>query len=95
MGMPLAVDYLMATGMGLFMALLIPSFIYPITIITTIVISAWMFIIEKYIINCIKASSKLNSNTTSDVIHELVSIVDGVQTIRAYKREDVFLTRWV
>ena len=93
MGMPLVLDYLVANGVGVYMALLIPSFIYPITIVTTIVIGTWMFIIEKYIINCIEASAKLESNTTSDVVHELLSTVDGVETIRAYKREDLFLTR--
>ena len=93
MGMAPVVDYLMATGIGVYMTLLIPSFIYPVTIITTIIIGAWMFIIEKYIINCIKASATLDSNTISDVVHELVSTVDGAETIRAYKREDLFLTR--
>ena len=87
-------DNLLSNAFAAIIGLLIPILFYPITSITTLFVCVWMFVIDKCITKCIRDSRKLHSYTNSFVVHELISTVAGVETIRAYKKEDMFLTRY-
>ena len=42
---------------------------------------------------CVDDSARLQSNAASSLIHELLGTIDGIETIRAYKKEEMFLAR--
>ena len=88
------VDVLLSNAFVAIIGLLIPSVFYPLTTITTFLVCVCMFVIDKYITKCIRDSRKLHSHTNAFVVHELISTVSGVETIRAYQKEDMFLTRY-
>ena len=79
--------------MGVCLSFLLPSIIYPITIITTVVFCLWMVYAASCVYKCVDDSARLQSNAASSLIHELLGTIDGIETIRAYKKEEMFLTR--
>ena len=80
--------------MGIFFSFLLPSILYPITIITTLVFCLWMIYAANCVYKCVDDSARLQSNAASSLIHELIGTIDGIETIRAYKKEEIFLTRY-
>ena len=46
------------------------------------------------IYKCVDESAKLKSNAASELIHEMINSISGVETIRAYKKQQMFLQRY-
>ena len=93
MGLPIVLNLNITIAMGLFICVLIPSIMYPITIVTTLIIFFLMHYVEKLIIKSVNDSATLQSSAASQLILELVGSVSGAEIIRAYKKEDMFLKR--
>ena len=93
MGLPIVLNLNIAIAMGLFICVLIPSIMYPTTIVTTLIIFILMYYVEKLIFKSVNDSATLQSSAASQLILELVGSVAGAEIIRAYKKEDMFLKR--
>ena len=94
MGFPPLLDLYLANGMGVFFCLLVPSVLYPTTIITTLIVCFAMHYAARLVFKCVNDSSLRQSTAASHLIHELIGSVAGVEIIRAYKKEDMFLKRY-
>ena len=88
------IDFYLTTSLGTMMNLLLPCLFYPITIPTTLLFCSLTVYLANRIYQCVDESAKLQNNAASKLIHEMISTVSGVETIRAYRKQQMFLKRY-
>ena len=88
------IDFYLTRSLGTMVNFLLPSLFYPITIPTTLLFCSLTVYMANCIYQCVDESAKLQNNAASKLIHEMISTVSGVETIRAYRKQQMFLKRY-
>ena len=87
------IDFYLTMSLGTMANFLLPSLLYPITIPTTLLFGLLTVYMANRIYKCLDESAKFQSIAASKLIHEMISTVSGVETIRAYRKQQMFLQR--
>ena len=88
------IDFYLTMSLRTTMNFLFPSLLYPITIPTTFLFCSLTVYMANCIYKCVDESAKFQSIAASKLIHEMINTVSGVETIRAYRKEQMFLQRY-
>ena len=88
------IDFYLTMSLTTIANFILPSLLYPITIPTTLLFCFLTVYMANCIYKCVDESAKLKSSAASELIHEMISSMSGVETIRAYRKQQMFLQRY-